>query len=170
MSNDPGPEAVNPYAAPQSLAAIDNRDADSARSYELYSVRAILLATFLGSTLAGGILMAIDYRRLMKSGAARNCVVIAILAQVPIFGLIFMLPDNVPAALVAVPQLVAMYYIANGLLGSALRAHQQAGGQEASLWKAAGIGVLGGIVVFCTVFAIIILLAAVDVDLLPIEE
>jgi hypothetical protein len=141
MSQESGSEAVNPYASPQSFPAmVGSPTAPSSPAYQLYSVRAIVLATFLGSLFAGGLLMAIDYRRLDKIGTARLCLAIATVSQLLLFGLVFLMPDNVPTMLVLLPQLAVMYVIAEQGLGSALRRHEKAGGKQASLWKAAGIG------------------------------
>jgi MFS family permease len=141
MSHETGPDAVNPYAAPQSLPEISTRAAaSSSPPYQLYSVGAIVLAAFFGSLLAGGILMAIDYHRLGKRGAALIALVLAIITQFGLLGLIWLLPENVPNMSLNIPQLIVMYFVAEGCLGRRLGAHYRKRGRMASLWKAFGIG------------------------------
>lgn len=168
MSQENGPDSINPYASPQSFPAVTSTGSSSSPVYELYSVGAIVLATFLGSFFAGGLLMSIDYHRLENSSAARLYLVVGIICQVLLFGLAFMLPDNVPTTLVLLPQLLVMYLIAEQRLGPKLREHERARGKYASLWKAAGIGLACCIMELIAISVVVLVLGISGA--IPLEE
>jgi hypothetical protein len=137
----PEPDPINPYASPEPFRAIEtNPTGPTSPQYRLYSKGEIVLATFLGSYLAGGILMAIDYRRLERSSTAWLCLTSAVIGQLVLFVVIEVLPDNIPSMMFLGSQLLLMYVIADRALGSALQAHYRAGGRDESTWKAVGIG------------------------------
>src|ERR1039458_9866628 len=70
-------------------------------AYTLFNADSVGLATFLGTPIAGGILMAVNYRRLGKGGKAAAVLLIALLvtALALVFG--YLVPQGV-SALVAV--------------------------------------------------------------------
>src|ERR1035438_821523 len=70
-------------------------------AYRLFNADSVGLATFLGTPIAGGILMAVNYRRLGKGGKAAAVLLIALLvtALALVFG--YLVPQGV-SALVAV--------------------------------------------------------------------
>jgi hypothetical protein len=153
--------AINPYQSPTSdggsLLNLD--DAGSARPlYLLYSVGSATLAVFLGGPLAGGIIMAINYKRLGRPVAAIHAVVWTAVATAIIMATAMMIPDeyNVPSVVFLAPQIFCMYGLAKSLQGPAIEAHRSDLGLMASAWGAAGIGLLTGVVVLVAVFAIII--------------
>jgi hypothetical protein len=114
----------------------------------LYSVNAVGLASFLGSVLAGAVLMAINYRRIGEPARATYAIILGILGTVASIGIALVLPDRVPSAAIVVPQLFAMIAIARAMQGPMLERHVQQGGKIASMWKAAGIAMLFFIVLF----------------------
>jgi hypothetical protein len=111
--------------------------------YRLYSVNAVALATFLGSPLAGAVVMAINYARLGRGGSARMAVVLGLIGTAAVFAIAFVLPDKVPNVVIWLPQLLGMQAIAKALQGPAIEDHARRDGRAASNWKAAGIGMLG---------------------------
>jgi hypothetical protein len=164
MSQETDSEAVNPYASPQSFPAVATSPGGSPSPvYELYSVGAIVLATFFGSLFAGGLLMSLDYRRLENLGAARLCLIVGAICQILFFGLAFLLPDNIPTLAVLAPQLFVMYLVAEQRLAPKLRAHEKARGKYASLWKAAGIGLACCLVELVLIFTLVFVLALTGV-------
>jgi hypothetical protein len=142
----------NPYQSP--MAGLHNESglegvAEPGRpAYKLYSVASAVLATFLGSPVAGGIVLAINYKRLGQSAAAIHAVVWSTVITATIIAAAMFLPDDlpVPNGALVVPQLIAMYYAAKSLQARDLDTHQRRGGRMASAWAAAGIGVLVGVV------------------------
>lgn len=141
------PDAESIYAPPQaSLEAADA--ATSAAKARLYSPRAVAVATFLGSLLAGGTLVALNFRRLGRGTAALWALLGAVLAQAALFTVAFALPASVrvPSAAYTALQVLLMLYVAKRLQGADVGNHVKAGGRLASGWAAAGIGLIYGIV------------------------
>src|ERR1039458_3599226 len=66
-------------------------------AYTLFNADSVGLATFLGTPIAGGILMAVNYRRLGKGGKAAAVLLIALLvtALALVFG--YLVPQGVSA-------------------------------------------------------------------------
>jgi hypothetical protein len=130
---------LNPYQI--SYVPVDSDHEDPhVRTYKLFSVGSMMLAAFLGSPAAGGVLLAINYLRLGRATAAVFWGLVLLLITCVIFWLAMELPDEVPGAMFLVPQLVIMYVIANSLQGKIITAHQRSGGRMISNWAAAGIG------------------------------
>ena len=130
---------LNPYQI--SYVPVDSDHEDPhVRTYKLFSVGSMMLAAFLGSPAAGGLLLAINYVRLGRATAAVFWGIVLLLITCVIFCLAMKLPDEVPGTMFLVPQLVIMYVIANSLQGKIIAAHQSSGGRMISNWAAAGIG------------------------------
>jgi hypothetical protein len=108
----------------------------------LYTVGAITLATFLGSPVAGGIVMAANYRRMNKPGSAAWAVLLGILGTAAAFGLAMVLPEKTPNVLFWLPPILIVQALAKSLQGPAIDAQRQAGVRPASAWGAAGIGAI----------------------------
>jgi hypothetical protein len=151
------PAVGNEYVEPRSIEGPFRPD------YKLYSPGSIVLATFFGSPVAGGIVMAINYKRLGRLVAAVHAVVWTVVFTAAIITVAMILPDDVhiPNSAFVVPQLIAMYFLAASLQGRDLEEHQRRGGLRASAWGAAGIGVLVGVaiavMVFGTIFGVVML-------------
>ncbi len=142
------PAVGNEYVEPRSMEGPFRPD------YKLYSAGSIALATFFGSPVAGGIVMAINYRRLGRLVAAVHAVVWTVVFSAAIITVAMVLPDDVhiPNSAFVVPQIVAMYFLAASLQGRDIEEHQRRGGLRASAWGAAGIGVLVGVVIVAILF------------------
>jgi hypothetical protein len=114
--------------------------AGAAPAYTLFDSRAVALATFLGAPLAGSILMALNYRRLHRGGAAA-----AILAAGTILtaGAVFSsLAVPGPAARVwPILMSLLMMYGARVFQGAGVERHVRSGGGLGSRWVASGLGV-----------------------------
>jgi len=135
-------DADNIYAPPQAALERDDGTASGA----LYSARSVVLATFLGSLLAGGVLLAVNYRRLGRPGAALRAIIGALFGEAALLALALALPADlhIPNIAFTVAQMFLMSYLAKLLQGEALRTHVASGGPVASGWAAAGIGLLFG--------------------------
>ena len=115
----------------------------------LYSVWAVVLATFLGSPLAGGVLLAMNCRRLSQPRAVREIFLWTGLLTVGSLLLSGLLPQEqrmIEALLVGL-QVFVMYFLATRLQGRAIALHLQQGGALASYWSAIAIGIVCGIIV-----------------------
>ncbi len=114
----------------------------------LYSVWAVVLATFLGSPLAGGVLLSINCRRLSQPGVVREIFLWTGLLTVGSLLLSRLIPQEqgmIEALLVGL-QVFVMYFLATRLQGRAITLHIQHGGAIASYWSAIAIGIVCGIV------------------------
>jgi len=108
-------------------------------SWRIYDYRSVGVAAFFGSTFAGCLLMAMNYRRLGQSTAAVVTAIIGLVVTALILLLAF--ADNTdwmrPLPLVL---MLATMYSAKGIQGAAVDRHVESGGQLASRWAAFGIG------------------------------
>lgn len=127
-----------------------------APAYALFPPNAATLATFLGAPIAGAVVLAMNYRRLGRSSAALRAVLWGLLATAALIGLGFVLADRSPAFLVALIPVAIMAQLAKTLQGEAFEQHKQAGGKVASMWKAAGIGLVSLVGLLAVIFVIAI--------------
>jgi hypothetical protein len=109
--------------------------------YKLFKHTAVTLATVLGSVLAGAMVMAINFKRVGRPGAMWAWLVAGMVGLTAVLAS----PDlpGVPLVAYGLPQVFAMHYIAKVVLKSHLDKHLMDGGQLASLWWAAGVGMIG---------------------------
>ncbi|HEX8201920.1 MAG TPA: hypothetical protein VF590_15700 [Isosphaeraceae bacterium] len=153
-------ESFNPYAPPQSgdLAGQEGSDFQdpSQPTYRLYSAGSVVWATIFGALMAGGVILAINDRRLGRAAEAGNILLGAAIATLAVLGLAFLLPENIPNVLITIPQCVGIYYLARALQGDVIAAHVRRGGRLASAWYAIGIGLLVSIAIGAIVVAAII--------------
>ncbi|HTP89607.1 MAG TPA: hypothetical protein VMJ34_21815 [Bryobacteraceae bacterium] len=125
-----------------------------APSKPLFDYWAVALATFFGSPLAGGIVMAINYRRLGRNVAALS----AALAGTALTAVVLLLAfadssdwmKGLPIGL-----LFAVLYTAKWLQGPAVEQHVQYGGRLGSRWAAFGIGMAALVLVIGVVVAVV---------------
>jgi hypothetical protein len=136
----------NPYSAPSIESAATKR-------LTLYSPGQIAWASFLGSPLAGGILMALNYRRFGNSTAATLAFTAGLLGTMLLMVISFFLPDNFPGSIVPAAYTWGLYQSAKQLQGDAYRTAIEQGSAPASGWAATGIGAL------CLIAILLVLLA-----------
>jgi len=114
---------------------------DNTPNYKLFDVTSIVLATFLGTLMAGGLVMAINFRRAGQTAEA----IIAFLVGVALSGLAILVGYAIPNALrLAFAGLVlfGVRKLAQATQGDLLYAHGERGGKLVSRWAAAAIGLL----------------------------
>ena len=110
-------------------------------AYTLFDSSSVGLAAFLGSPLAGAILMAVNYRRL-GMGSQAVVAVPAGLAVTALGGLLANLVPNALATGIGVGIILAMKSVAQSLQGADVTRHVSQGGKLASRWVASGIGLV----------------------------
>ncbi|MCW7538336.1 hypothetical protein OOT46_10840 [Aquabacterium sp. A7-Y] len=108
----------------------------------LYSMGGIMWATFIGNLFATGLLMAHNYRALGQPRKARDAMLLAVAGMVVLLMLVFVLPENVPALVFSLPQLLAAYQVAKPHQLHDVDPHLSRAGALHSNWRAAGIGLL----------------------------
>ena len=143
----------NPFAVPDDLDAMNfsvTPITDVAPSLSpLHPLSGVVAATFLGTPIAGAVVIAISLWRLGRRNTAFVVVGVTFLIMVAFFTLMMLLPDhvNVPRSVMTLPQILMMYFVAKQLYGRELEKQRRAGGRIASSWKGAGIGLLGLVVI-----------------------
>lgn len=119
-------------------------------AYRLYDVGAVALAAFLGSPLAGTVLIASNYRKLGQGG---NGFLALLLGAVASVGEIYIgLTSTKSPAIATLVLFAATWFAAKELQGHAIQTHVAWGGQLFSKWRAVWVAcvttlVLGGGVV-----------------------
>ena len=127
------------------LDASDAKESDSTKPrYKLYAVRAVVLSTLIGTPLAGGALMALNYTEVGYPVRAVGPALLGLGITVSFIGFALSTsPDNPMLGIVywfVLPPI--MYVTARLLQGRFLAAHRAGGGEYESEWKAAGIAVV----------------------------
>lgn len=131
----------NPYASPVApVAVVEPVSALGERP--LFRVSGIGLATFLGTLLAGGILLAMNERALGRPQRALPVLLLSLVATVAMVATASLLPEDVPSIVFSLPPLLAVVLLARQLQGAAIDARIAAGLPMRSNWLAAGIAVL----------------------------
>ncbi len=134
-----------------------NLSTPSSPSLRLYSVRALWIATFLGSPLAAGILLRKNFIGLGEAKKGTIALWLGILSTILLFGSLFVLPEaaveKIPNQIIPLLYTAGIYFAAKHYQGKALEAHQANGGAFYSAWNAAGVGALCLIGIFVVIFA-----------------
>ncbi len=119
--------------------------------YKVFDSTSIALATFFGSPVAGGGLMALNYRRMGNRTGASLALACGVAVTAAAIGAGYLIPSYATSA-VAVMLVVAMKNTAKALQGNAIEEHVRLGGRLSSRWAASGFGlallavIFGGIV------------------------
>jgi hypothetical protein len=113
-------------------------------AYRLYDVGAVALAAFLGSPLAGTVLIASNYRKL---GQAGNGVLALLLGAAASVGEIYIGLTSTKSPAIATLVLFAVtWFAAKELQGHAIQTHVAWGGKLFSYWRAVGVATLTSLV------------------------
>ncbi len=136
---------INPYAPPAADLDPPPAGADAAPAFKLYTPGHATLATFLGTPAAGLYLIAANRRRLGRVQAANTTLVVGFVVSAILLAAAFLLPDSV-GRVIPFASMFGVYHYAKQD-AALLDAHLGRGGKKESGWKAAGIGVLGMVVV-----------------------
>jgi len=152
--------ANNPYAPP--APASDDADRSVPRrgarlDAALYTYRHVVLATFLGTTLGGALVMALNEHRLGRMIAAINTLLAGVVATAFLLTIGYVAPDNIPTFPISIASLFVMAALARWRQGAAVTQHYAAGGKRGSGWAAAGFGIFGLFVVLVPLAAFFLL-------------
>lgn len=142
---------ASPYQAPE--AELQPAQSAPAADTPLYRISGIGLATLLAGFAAGGLLLALNGKRLGRPNAMLHYFGGALLATGAVIAAGLLLPENIPSAVFVVPQILIMVHLARSLQGPALAQHDTAGGRFESNWKAFGISILMIIALFAVILA-----------------
>jgi hypothetical protein len=153
--NEPSSGPMNgQYPPPSPSNAAQSSQAGPA--IKLFDANAVALATFLGSPVAGSILMAINYKRLGKGGNAAAAVLLGVVSTAAAIALGYFIPATYTTA-VAVVLVVAMRAVAQALQGPSVEQHVRQGGALSSKWAASGVGLVFLVLIFGGIFGGVLL-------------
>lgn len=141
----------NPYSPPASASLTPSK-------IKLYSPGQVAWASFLGSPIAGAILMALNFRRLTDFKSANYTLVCGLMGTCLLFVLAFFLPENVPNAVLPAIYVYTMYQCAKEFQGKVIKNRLAIDGVKGSGWFATGVGILCMILFLVFVFAVLIAL------------
>ncbi len=114
-------------------------------SKKIYNEKAIWPAAFLGGPLAGGYLIAENFKAFNEAGKAKKTWFFTILATILIFGGIFFIPENIdiPNYIIPLIYTAIAYYIMHHFQGQNISKHISAGGQLYSWGRTIAVGFIG---------------------------
>lgn len=152
--------ANNPYAPPRAAVADAVAEVPSELPIEtrVYSVNQIATATFLASAIAGGWLIATNFKAMGLQDQARQAIGWGILGTILIIGAAILLPDKVPNFVVPLATAIGLRAWADTRFGKLLAQHRAAGGSQFSWWRVVGLILLFVAIVFAVAFAVVMLL------------
>src|SRR5258705_9469526 len=123
---------------------------------KLFSVTQITLAAFLGSPIAGCLLLARNYRELGKGGAAWQAFLAGTASSVLVFLLGFCLPENFPNMALPFAYCFGLRQLAKYLQGGAISNHFMTGGRKGSWVTTIAVGLGCLVVISVLLFGLII--------------
>lgn len=138
------------------------RPASPAPSYKLYRIADISLAIFLGSPLAGGILLRHNYA--CNGNRKKGSVLLAVSALITlaIDAAIFLMPaniiDRIPNLLIPLIYTTILFPVVDALQRKSNEAHAAAEGAFYSTWRSLGISLVVALVTFLLLMSIVLLI------------
>lgn len=127
---------------------------------KLYSKKAVMIGTLLGGPMAGGYMLAKNFRTVNRAEKSSKVWSIASAAFLGLIMLTFIVPQQVPSFLFIFLYAWMGHFAAQKLQGEFLDKHEAEGGRFYSNWKAAGIGVVVAIIFVALLLAVLALAAA----------
>lgn len=122
---------------------------------KLFTVGQVTTATFLGSPIAGAVLLALNYRTLGEPTKARQAVVWGVVATAALMVLSWFLPESFPNMILPVAYTIGIAQLTKQLQGPAIERHLAEGGARGSHWKSVGVGLAGLLAVVVVMVALI---------------
>lgn len=141
MSEDPSEGQEEAPSDEELVEAFPGRAAAAAivaQGHRLYSPAAIAVHTFLFSPLIGGLLAALNWRRLGQESRARQTAMLGVGAVVALVALGYFFPDLPGGAFAGGPAALAVIWHKEHK--PHFEAHQAAGGESAAWWRFAAAG------------------------------
>jgi len=124
--------------------------------FQLYSQKAIALATYFGGPLAAGILIRRNFLNLGNERLGLRAIIAGVVGTILLFWGLFQIPesimDKIPNPLIPAIYTGIIYLIVEKLQGSILDRHKEEKNLFYSNWKAAGIGLICGIIIIVPIF------------------
>lgn len=128
--------------------------------HKIYKDRAVWFGTFLGGPLAGGYIIAENFKAFNQPDKAKKTWIYTIIATIIILGGIISIPDSVKIPNQIIPLIYTgiAYYLVQHFQGANITAHINAGGQLHSWWRTLSVGLVGLAIILIAVFSIVFLI------------
>jgi hypothetical protein len=157
VTTAPGWEGPAAPAAPEEAVTAQSPEAEGPLPdgpeiirppYKLFSPGCIGLVAFLAGPGGAFLLLAINYWRLGKRGAAWITLAFGLLTIAALVAISVAVPEPSPLFVIGLPLFLILWIAAKVLQGGAYDAHLRNGGEPASGGSAAGLAVLGLVLYF----------------------
>ena len=132
-------DGFNPYAPPS--PASDTPLADSGTGEPVFTDGQVTGATFLGSPIAGFILLAINEKRMGRPERFNKMVGLGLLASIVVVTVAFAIPPEMPGFIVSLGYLLGMQQLARRWQGEEVMERLSRGTPKGSNWVVFGIAV-----------------------------
>lgn len=142
----------------QTPSAQLHQEAETIATGSLYTPVQVFLATFLGSPLAGGWLIAANYKALGRHDAQLKCLLAGVIATLVSIAAALFLPDTIPGLLIPAALAAATQQVASKLQGEQIEHHLSTGGKKHSVWRVVGVALLAIVVALVLVLATVFVL------------
>lgn len=127
---------------------------------KIFKERAFWVGTFLGGPLVAGYLFSENFKAFGEKEKITPTWIIAIIVTIVVFGIAFMIPENVnfPNQLIPIAYSAIAYGLFKKYQENQSNEHIESGGQFYSWWRVIGISIIGILItvipIFGTLFAI----------------
>ncbi len=156
----------NIYQKPDSDLVSSNK---TAADYPLYKITGIGLASFFGSSLAGGYLASKNLKALGREEEAKKVLLMSLAITVAIIVAIFIISEfiDIPSSSLSVVHVVIMVQLSKKWFASELQNHIDDGGETYSNWRAFGLSLLvllGLMMIMIPITFILVSLGLISLD------
>ena len=140
----------NPYAPPKARVGepVARGLTEAPPEARLYSSLQIAAATFIGSPLIGGWLIAANHKTLARPEQANQAIILSVVVTLALIGLGIVLPERFPRVALSVAGAVGFRAWAETRFSIVLEKHRAAGGSLFSWWRVVGLALLAAAIVF----------------------
>ncbi|ROL80573.1 hypothetical protein BLX41_07545 [Pseudomonas protegens] len=145
----------NPFQAP-TAELLANKPAD--QNLSLYSIAAIGLSTFIGTSVAGAYFINQNLKALGRESEVNKVWAMGIGFFIAMSLAGFFLPESIPAVVFILPPIYGMNAYARQLFGPQVVEHKAGNGRFVSLWRVAGISLLFCLAMAAVVFTLVLLI------------
>ncbi|WP_343577685.1 hypothetical protein [Pseudomonas sp.] len=145
----------NPFQTP---SAVLKNAPGMADGEALYRLRAVGIATFFGTPLAGAWVMTQNLRHLGLHDRIQQVWYVGIAISIGL-ALLGLLPDGIPLAPFTIVAVLSMHEYAKQVTGDALEQHASRGGTFLSNWRAFGISLLFLLAAWGAIFVVTLIVA-----------
>jgi len=138
--------------------ALDPRPLGTRVPTKVYSPGQVAGAAFVGSPIAGCILLASNFALFGSPERRQLTLFWGVLSTVAVFVLAFVLPENFPNSVLPAAYTVALHRVAMHTQGTLFDAFIESGGSKHSNWRVLGIGLACLVGVMAALFVVAALL------------